>query len=67
MKDFNIDMIRALTAEEARQMAIETMEIKDDVKSLKIKPLKRWDSIVNTVLIALVTAIAGFLLARLGL
>ena len=29
MKDFNIDMIRALTVEEARQMAIETMEIKD--------------------------------------
>ena len=29
MKDFNIDMISALTAEEARQMALETMEIKD--------------------------------------
>lgn len=29
MKGFNIDMIRALTAEEARQMALETMEIKD--------------------------------------
>lgn len=29
MKDFNIDMIRALTAEEAKQMAIETMKIKD--------------------------------------
>ena len=29
MKDFNIDMIRALTAEEARQMALETMEIKE--------------------------------------
>ena len=29
MKDFNIDMIRALTIEEARQMVIETMEIKE--------------------------------------
>lgn len=29
MKNFNIDMIRALTAEEARQMALETMEIKE--------------------------------------
>ena len=29
MKDFNIDMIRSLTVEEARQMEIETMEIKD--------------------------------------
>jgi len=29
MKDFNIDMIRALTVEEARQMTLETMEIKE--------------------------------------
>lgn len=29
MKDFNIDMIRSLTIEEARQMAIETIEIKE--------------------------------------
>lgn len=29
MKDFNIDMIRALTIEEARQLAIEIMEIKE--------------------------------------
>lgn len=29
MKDFNIDMIRALTIEETRQMALETMEIKE--------------------------------------
>lgn len=29
MKDFNIDMIRALTIEEARQLAIETIEIKE--------------------------------------
>lgn len=29
MKDFNIDMIRALTIEEARHLAIETIEIKD--------------------------------------
>ena len=48
-------------------MENDVKEIKDDVKSLKMKPLKRWDSVVNTVLIALVTAIAGFLLARLGL
>ena len=48
-------------------MENDVKEIKDDVKSLKMKPLKHWDSVVNTVLIALVTAIAGFLLARLGL
>lgn len=29
MKNYNIDEIRELTIEEARQMALETMEIKD--------------------------------------
>ena len=48
-------------------LADREVRVENDVKSLKIKPLKRWDSIVNTVLIALVTAIVGFLLARLGL
>lgn len=61
-----VSTVKVLADREVR-VENDVKEIKDDVKSLKIKPLKRWDSIVNTVLIALVTAIAGFLLARLGL
>lgn len=61
-----VSTVKVLADREVR-MENDVKEIKDDVKSLKMKPLKRWDSVVNTVLIALVTAIAGFLLARLGL
>lgn len=61
-----VSTVKVLADREVR-VENDVKEIKDDVKSLKIKPLKRWDSIVNTVLIALVTAIVGFLLARLGL
>ena len=61
-----VSTVKVLADREVR-VENDVKEIKDDVKSLKIKPLKRWDSIVNTVLIALVTAVAGFLLARLGL
>ena len=61
-----VSTVKVLADREVR-VENDVKEIKDDVKSLKIKPLKRWDSVVNTALIALVTAIAGFLLARLGL
>lgn len=61
-----VSTVKVLADREVR-VENDVKEIKDDVKSLKMKPLKRWDSVVNTVLIALVTAIAGFLIARLGL
>ena len=61
-----VSTVKVLADREVR-VENDVKEIKDDVKSLKMKPIKRWDSVVNTVLIALVTAIAGFLLARLGL
>ena len=61
-----VSTVKVLADREVR-VENDVKEIKDDVKSLKMKPLKRWDSVVNTVLIALVTAVAGFLIARLGL
>ena len=61
-----VSTVKVLADREVR-VENDVKEIKDDVKSLKMKPLKRWYSVVNTVLIALVTAIAGFLIARLGL
>ena len=42
-------------------------EIKSDVKSLTSKPAKRWDSLVNQLITIIVAAIAGFILAKLGL
>ena len=41
-------------------------EIKSDVKSLTSKPAKRWDSIVDKIIITIVAAIVGFILAKIG-
>ena len=42
-------------------------EIKSDVKSLKDKPGKRWDSIVDKVIWAVLAAVIAFILGRIGL
>ena len=42
-------------------------EIKTDVKSLTNKPAERWNGIVDKVIYAVVAAVVGFLLARLGM
>lgn len=42
-------------------------EIKVDVKALTEKPAKRWESIVDKVLVTIAAAVIGFLLAQIGL
>ena len=42
-------------------------EIKSDVKSLASKPAKRWDTLVNQLIISAAAALVGFVLAKLGL
>lgn len=42
-------------------------EIKSDVKILTSKPGKRWDSLIEKVILTVVAAVAGFILAKLGL
>ena len=42
-------------------------EIKSDVKNLTGKPAKRWDNLVNQIITIIVAAVAGFILAKLGL
>lgn len=42
-------------------------EIKSDVKELASKPAKRWDELVSKVIMTIVAAIVGFLLAKIGL
>lgn len=52
-----------------REEAVENdvKEIKSDVKSLTSKPAQRWDSLINQIITILVAAIAGFILAKIGL
>jgi seryl-tRNA synthetase len=42
-------------------------EIKSDVKTLTSKPAKKWDSLINQIITIVVAAIAGFILAKIGL
>ena len=57
----------AVLAEREKNVETNVEEIKGDVKSLKGKSAKRWDNLVNQVITAVVAAIAGFILAKLGL
>ena len=52
-----------------REENVETdvKEIKNDVKSLTSKPGKRWDSLVDKIVITIAAAIIGFILAQIGL
>lgn len=57
----------AVLAERMKNVETNVEEIKGDVKSLKGRSGKRWDSLVNQLITAAVAAIAGFILAKLGL
>lgn len=57
----------AVLAEREKNVESNVEEIKDDVKSLKSKPAKRWESLVTQIITILVAAVAGFVLAKLGL
>lgn len=41
-------------------------EIKNDVKSLTSKSGQRWDSMIDKIIVTVVAAIAGFILAKIG-
>ena len=42
-------------------------EIKSDVKSLTSKSGKRWDSMVEKIILTIAAAVVGFILAQFGL
>lgn len=42
-------------------------EIKSDVKELASKPAKRWDSVVDKIIMIIVAAVVGYILAHVGL
>lgn len=52
-----------------REENVETnvKEIKNDVKSLTGKSGKRWDGLVDKIIMVVAAAVVGFILARIGL
>lgn len=61
-----VSSVKILADREAR-VETDVQEIKSDVKSIKEKPGKKWESFWDKVLWAVVAAVLGFLLARFGL
>lgn len=63
------DLVTTVKVLAVREEAVENdvKEIKTDVKSLTSKPGKRWDNMVNQVITIVIAAIAGFILAKIGL
>lgn len=58
--------VSALAAREER-VESDVKEIKADVKTLAAKPAKKWESMEEKVLLAIVAAVMGFILAQIGL
>ena len=42
-------------------------EIKTDVKALNEKPAKKWDGLVDKIILTIAAAVIGFLLSKLGM
>ena len=42
-------------------------EIKSDVKALNEKPAKKWDGLVDKIILTIAAAVIGFLLSKIGL
>ena len=63
------DLVSTVKVLAVREENVETdvKEIKGDVKSLTGKSGKRWDSIIDHVVIMIVAAVVGFALAKIGL
>lgn len=58
--------VSALAIREER-MESDVKEIKADVKTLTEKPGKRWDTIVDKIIWAVLAALVAFMLGRIGL
>ena len=61
-----VGTVKALAVRE-ENVESDVREIKSDVKSLTEKPGKRWDALVEKVILTVAAALIGFLLAHIGL
>ena len=57
----------AVMAEKQSEMESSLGEIKTDIKQIKDKPGKRWDSIVEKALLCIVAGLVGYIFIKLGL
>lgn len=57
----------AVLAEQMKNMNNSVSVLTNEMEELKVKPSKRWDSLVDKVIWAVAGAVLAFLLAQLGL
>lgn len=57
----------SLLAEREERVETDVKEIKTDVKALAEKPAKRWDSLMETIIVAVASAVVAYILGRGGL
>lgn len=56
----------AVMAEQMKTMNKSVAALTEDVEAIKEKPAKRWDTIVEKIILAVVTGAVGFVLAKIG-
>ena len=63
------DLIQSVAtiAQKQTDMDVAVQEIKADIKTITERPARRWDSIVEKVLLTVVAALVGWVLLRLGI
>lgn len=61
-----VGTVKALAVRE-ENVESDVKEIKSDVKSLTSKPGQRWEKVVETIVTIVVSALVGFILAKIGL
>ena len=61
-----VSAVKVLADREAR-MEDDVKDIKDSVNELKEKPGKRWDGLVDKIILTIAAALVGFVIAKLGL
>lgn len=60
-----VSVVKVLAVRE-ENVENDVKEIKSDVKSLTSKSGQRWDSMIDKIIVTIVAAIAGFILAKIG-
>ena len=61
-----VGTVKVLAVRE-ENVEINVKEIKNDVKSLTGKSGKRWDGLVDKIIMVVAAAVVGFILAKIGL
>lgn len=62
------DLVSTVKVLAVREENVESdvKEIKSDVKSLTSKSGQRWDNMIDKIIVTVIAAIAGFILAKIG-